>query len=151
MLVKETFLMLVLFYLCQILYASNVYNYTHNFNQNYKLPSTYERHQFPSDIVEVYLGYYYVMLKFVDPLTNSFGLKHIVHLKWRDERLAWNSSRLEMAIIRSDQVWTPPVELTQNSVDSNYDSVGSGPNLRVFSKGSHLFPVRTFKCKIKPW
>ena len=81
-----------------------LYNYTHNVNQLYRIPAGYDRNQFPDNIVEVHLGYHYFNLRFLDLPSMAFGVKHIVHLKWVDTRLAWNASQVEMTVLQSDQI-----------------------------------------------
>ena len=65
-------------------------SFQHNFNQRYRIPESYDKKTFPSDVVDVDVGFYYGVLNFLDPPTSSFGVKHIVHLKWTDRRLRVN-------------------------------------------------------------
>ena len=106
----------------------------HNFNQKFRLPESYDKNVFPEDIVEVQVGFYYSLLQFLDLPSTKFGVKHTLHLAWSDSRLAWNSSKPEVSILRSNQIWTPSLSFSATSVDSDFDFTGTGPEVRVFRK-----------------
>ena len=108
----------------------------HNFNQRYLVPEDYNKDTFPSDIVTVDVGFYYGILKFLDPPSGSFGVKHILHLTWTDSRLGWVADELEVTVVKSDSIWTPVISLSTTSVDNDFDFGGEGPELRVYSNGT---------------
>ena len=108
----------------------------HNFNQRYTIPVDYDTNAFPDNIVHVDFGFYYGILKFLDPPSASFGVKHILHLMWTDKRLGWNATTLEVAVVKRSQVWTPIISLSTASVDNDFDFGGEGPEVRVYSNGT---------------
>ena len=67
-----------------------------NYKNDFDIPSEYNKHHSPCDIVELEVGTFYQQLLYVDTARGAFGLNFHLNVRWTDPRLTWSSSRLEV-------------------------------------------------------
>ena len=138
--------------------------YHKNYNNNYDVPSAYDKSKCPNSTVLVDVGIFYLALvdmgkytiRFliysVDLVRSSFTTKYILHLRWNDTRLAWAASQLEVTVVDAEKIWTPYLaQYTDLSTDPSKANEGYGRRLQVFSDGTvywQLSTVTTGLCRI---
>ena len=73
----------------------------------------------------------------VDTLQSSFSAKYMLHLRWNDTRLAWNTSSLEVTVVETKSIWYPRLaQYSDMGLDESYSTEGIGRMIQIFSDGT---------------